>query len=62
MTGAVVDRLPPGHSFVLRRKDGPEGLVGAVYQVLDGPRPDDVRPVETCVTRFPTPRPSTPTC
>ncbi|WP_433509110.1 adenylate/guanylate cyclase domain-containing protein [Nonomuraea sp. CA-143628] len=43
VTGAVVDRLPPGHSFVLRRKDGPESLVGVVYQVLDGPRPDDVR-------------------
>ncbi|MEU7742750.1 adenylate/guanylate cyclase domain-containing protein [Nonomuraea sp. NPDC049158] len=43
VTGAVVDRLPPGHSFVLRRKDGPESLVGAVYHVLDGPRQADVR-------------------
>ncbi|MEV0347712.1 adenylate/guanylate cyclase domain-containing protein [Nonomuraea sp. NPDC050680] len=53
VTGAVVDRLPPGHSFVLRRKDGPESLVGAVYHVLDGPRPDDARPVEDL--RYPIP-------
>ncbi|MEV0144123.1 MULTISPECIES: adenylate/guanylate cyclase domain-containing protein [unclassified Nonomuraea] len=38
VTQAVVDRLPEGHPFVLRRKDGPDGLVGPVHQVVDGPR------------------------
>ncbi|MFI7149110.1 adenylate/guanylate cyclase domain-containing protein [Nonomuraea sp. NPDC050022] len=54
VTGAVVDRLPPDHAFVLRRKDGPESLVGAVHQVLDGPRPEDVRPVAEDL-RYPIP-------
>ncbi|MEU4223277.1 adenylate/guanylate cyclase domain-containing protein [Nonomuraea sp. NPDC026600] len=53
VTAAVVDRLPRDHSFVIRRKDGPESPVGAVYQVLDGPRLDDVRPVED--QRYPIP-------
>ncbi|MEV0200863.1 adenylate/guanylate cyclase domain-containing protein [Nonomuraea sp. NPDC050691] len=38
VTQAVVDRLPQGHPFALARKDGIGGLVGPVYQVLDGPR------------------------
>ncbi|MBO4270118.1 family 3 adenylate cyclase [Microbispora triticiradicis] len=41
VTEAVAERLPAGHSFVLRRKDVP-GVPGdpprAVYRVLDGPR------------------------
>ncbi|WP_433443080.1 adenylate/guanylate cyclase domain-containing protein [Nonomuraea sp. CA-141351] len=40
VTQAVVDRLPHGHPFALRRKDGVGGLVGPVHQVLDGPRLD----------------------
>ncbi|MFD1537554.1 hypothetical protein [Nonomuraea guangzhouensis] len=53
VTAAVLDRLPHDHSFVIQRKDGPESPVGAVYQVLDGPRLDDVRPVED--QRYPIP-------
>ncbi|KAA9377640.1 family 3 adenylate cyclase [Microbispora cellulosiformans] len=50
VTEAVAERLPAGHSFVLRRKDVPGvpgGPLRAVYRVLDGPRaaaeavPDD---------------------
>ncbi|MDX3099943.1 adenylate/guanylate cyclase domain-containing protein [Nonomuraea angiospora] len=40
VTQSVVDRLPHGHPFALRPKDGVGGLVGPVYQVLDGPRLD----------------------
>ncbi|TLP59925.1 family 3 adenylate cyclase [Microbispora tritici] len=41
VTEAVAERLPEGHSFVLRRKDVPGvpgGPLRAVYRVLDGPR------------------------
>lgn len=41
VTEAVAERLPAGHSFVLRRKDVPGvpgGPLRAVYRVLDGPR------------------------
>lgn len=40
VTQAVVDRLPHGHPFELRPKDGVGSLVGPVHQVLDGPRLD----------------------
>ncbi|MFG6194566.1 adenylate/guanylate cyclase domain-containing protein [Nonomuraea sp. JJY05] len=40
VTQAVVDRMPHGHPFELRPKDGVGGLVGPVHQVLDGPRLD----------------------
>lgn len=53
VTGAVADRLPAGHSFALRRKDGRYGAAGAVHRVLDGPRLDDVRPAEA--GRYPIP-------
>ncbi|MEV7808686.1 hypothetical protein AB0O28_37615 [Microbispora sp. NPDC088329] len=38
ITEAVAGRLPADHGFVLRRKDGQGGPLGAVYRVLDGPR------------------------
>jgi class 3 adenylate cyclase len=53
VTGPVVDRLPAGHPFALRRKDDLRHPLGAVYQVLDGPRLEDVRPVED--ERYPIP-------
>jgi len=53
VTQAVVDRLPSGHCFVVRRKDGLDAASGVVYQVLDGPRLDEVRPAQT--QRYPIP-------
>ncbi|MEV0400290.1 hypothetical protein [Actinoallomurus sp. NPDC050550] len=53
VTEAVADRLPAGHPFVLRRKDAPAHPLGAVHQVLDGPRLDDVRPADR--ERYPIP-------
>ncbi|MBE3011190.1 family 3 adenylate cyclase [Microbispora sp. NEAU-D428] len=47
VTAAVAERLPTGHGFVLRRKDGHDGRdgpLGAVYRVLDGPRAGDAAP------------------
>ncbi|WP_405085542.1 hypothetical protein [Microbispora sp. NBC_01389] len=41
VTEAVTERLPAGHSFVLRRKGvpgAPSGPLRTVYRVLDGPR------------------------
>ncbi|MFF5205998.1 adenylate/guanylate cyclase domain-containing protein [Streptosporangium sp. NPDC000396] len=54
VTGTVVDRLPAGHRFAIRRKDGVESTIGAVYQVLDGPRLNDA-PVGD--ERYPIPYP-----
>ncbi|MET8154722.1 adenylate/guanylate cyclase domain-containing protein [Sphaerisporangium sp. NPDC005289] len=45
VTQAVVDRLPDGHGFVLRRGREADGL-GAVHLLLDGPRPPAERPPE----------------
>ncbi|MGI5157016.1 hypothetical protein [Microbispora sp. CA-102843] len=44
ITEAVAERLPADHGFVLRRKDGQDGPLGAVYRVLDGPRAGDAAP------------------
>jgi len=46
VTEAVAGRLPAGHGFVLRRKDGHDGPLGAVYRVLDGPRAGGAEPVD----------------
>lgn len=46
VTEAVAERLPVDHGFVLRRKDGPDGPLGAFYRVLDGPRADGSRPAD----------------
>ncbi|MEV4455387.1 hypothetical protein [Microbispora sp. NPDC049633] len=46
VTETVAERLPVGHGFVLRRKDGQEGPLGPVYRVLDGPRDGGAEPVD----------------
>ncbi|GAA4624047.1 hypothetical protein GCM10023196_022630 [Actinoallomurus vinaceus] len=53
VTEAVVERLPAGHPFVLRRADESAHPLAAVHRVLDGPRLRDVRPVED--ERYPIP-------
>ncbi|GAA4195289.1 hypothetical protein [Microbispora amethystogenes] len=58
VTEAVAERLPAGHSFVLRRKDVP-GVPGgpprAVYRVVDGPRAAAAEAVSGDGTRYPIP-------
>ncbi|MCO5999707.1 nucleotidyl cyclase domain-containing protein [Actinoallomurus rhizosphaericola] len=53
VTAPVVGLLPSDHPFVLRRRDDLRHPLGPVHRVLDGPRLEDVRPVED--ERYPIP-------